>query len=254
VIDPLPVLGTVKLEGAVLRASLFGGVSRARLDGRPLVVHTRPVRDVTKALTSFASWLRVPRHPNVVRALGVGSFGPAGVYVAFEDFTEPSIVHSRLPIEDALRLFDQVCDALIAAHEEGLVHGQLNRRCLLGSKDDVRIEGFGFAAVQFSGLSLEQNYTEATLAPEIVYQGMQPTPRSDVYGIASALTEAIIPKGAAASRRYGPGARKPLRDLLAHAPPWLDAALERALAEKPEDRFASVAELRKALRQKSADR
>ena len=99
----------------------------------------------------------------------------------------------RLPWQRAVRFLIQVCDALIEAHKEGVVHRDLKPDNVMisnrgGEKDFVTVLDFGIAKV-LEGADT-QNLTAAGMllgspaymSPEQV-KGIQVTPASDIYSL-----------------------------------------------------------------------
>jgi serine/threonine-protein kinase len=148
----------------------------------------------------------------------------------------------------ALALEHDVLRALAAAHDAGLVHGDVSLDNVMVTRDGVaKVTGFGIA--QAFGPDAEA----ACLAPEQA-AGELVTPAADLYGAGCVLyamltgqppvgTDAVV--GVAAQRRdEAPAAPSALR---AGLPPAVDALVLKALEKRPEDRFASAREMLGAL-------
>jgi hypothetical protein len=165
-----------------------------------------------------------------------------------------------LPLPRALRIFDQILDALDAAHTCGVVHGDIKSDNIMV---DARVDGDGVTLVDFGLAQLdsavrEPGFVAGTpeyLAPELVL-GEAPTAASDQYAAGVLLYELLtgappfaLGSSSAILRRHlseavvPPSRRRPDRGI----PAAIDRIALRALAKDPADRFASVRELRGAL-------
>ena len=164
--------------------------------------------------------------------------------------------------ERALELLSPVASALDAAHAAGLVHRDVKPGNILvderpGRPDHVYLADFGLSKGAVAGISLATGNVVGTpsyAAPEQV-QGHDVDGRADQYALACVAFELLT--GRAPYERD-----QPLAVLLAHlsaSPPSLagrrpglpvtaDTVLTRALAKRPEQRYASCREFTDALR------
>lgn len=118
--------------------------------------------------------------------------------------------------------------ALSAVHAAELVHGRLTPRDVAVVAGRIKIAGAGlFSGIDAAVFAGDGRY----LAPEVI-AGRPATPRSDVYGMAAVIADA-------AACGVGEGARRRLVD----RQPALWAVLSPALADEPERRPESAAEL-----------
>lgn len=178
-------------------------------------------------------------HPNVVTvhdvlkrpgaSLLITEYAEGGSLATLRDEAGP------LPPARVLELLDGVLSGLEAVHAKDIVHGDLKpSNILLDEKGIPKIADFGSSRVMDSGTWSEggrrQAGTPNYMAPE-VRSGEQPSVQSDVYSVA-VLSEEL--------------AREPFAD-------GIQDVLDRAKARSPEDRWASVTELRQALRAHTAD-
>jgi serine/threonine protein kinase len=99
-------------------------------------------------------------HPNIAAIYGVEDSGrtPALVMELVEGPTlGDRIRQGPIPIEDALRIAKQICDALEYAHEHGIVHRDLKPANVKVTSDDaVKVLDFGLAkAMEDDAASLD---------------------------------------------------------------------------------------------------
>jgi hypothetical protein len=167
---------------------------------------------------------------------------------------------------DVLCLGVALCDALVHAHAQGVIHRDVKPSNVMVPDDPAQGAGiakltdFGVAHVAGGELLTRTGDVVGTLAymaPEQA-EGAHVTPAADLYSLALVLYEglsgdnpvrALTP--AATARRLGrplPALARRRRDL----PPELCAALDRALQVEPEERGA-IADLRRALSESMPD-
>jgi hypothetical protein len=172
----------------------------------------------------------------------------------------------QLPLDMALSIGIQVCEAVAAAHAVGLVHRDIKPANILICEEPpfvvesplIKVTDFGVARmVDTAGSDLTHTGmlvgTAAYLAPEQV-EGRSGDARSDVYSVGVVLHEMIagIPPyqgetELATALQHLNASPPALRERRAGVPPALEAIVSLALSRKPEDRFASALELRSAL-------
>src|SRR5919112_4489421 len=171
----------------------------------------------------------------------------------------------QLGIEEALTITKQVASALDYAHREGLVHRDIKPENILIQEGEALLADFGIALavkeaggnrLTQTGLSLG---TPQYMSPEQATGDRGIDARSDVYSLASVLYEMLAGEppvtGASAQSMIAKlMTEKPthLRVLRDTVPPSVDAAVEKALAKTPADRFTSAGEFAKALDAKGA--
>ena len=166
--------------------------------------------------------------------------------------------------ERALELLSPVASALDAAHAAGLVHRDVKPGNILvderpGRPDHVYLADFGLSKGAVAGISLTGDGnpvgTPGYSAPEQV-QGQDVDGRADQYALACVAFELL-------TERVPYERDQPLAVLLAHLsaqPPSLaarrpgmpataDRVIARALAKRPEQRYASCRDFTDALRQ-----
>ena len=209
------------------------------------------------------------QHPGIVPVLDSGTVpGPGGLtlpwyamaYVAGESLRARLERERQLPIEDALRIAEDVSEALSAAHREGIVHRDIKPENLLltGGRCCVADFGIARALAETGGDKLTSTGmaigTPAYMSPEQATADVVDA-RTDQYSLATVLYEMLAgeppftgPTSHAIMARRMSGPPRPIRPVRPSVPGEVEAALQRALALVPADRFADVARFTRALR------
>jgi serine/threonine protein kinase len=190
-------------------------------------------------------------HPNIVTVFDVADDGPWS-FVVMEYVDGPDLairVRDRGPLDPdgVARVGRDIAAALDAAHRHGILHRDVKpQNILLGPGAQARLTDFGSARLsgqvtltQTGGLVGTVDYT----APEVL-AGARGDARAEAYALGLtlyfALTGSLPPRSAPRagpmpeSDGHRPGARR------AGVPDWLDAAIARATAADPDDRFPSL--------------
>ncbi len=212
------------------------------------------------------------QHPHILPLLDSGSAqGPDRAspylyyvmpYVAGETLRARLERERQLPLEDALRIAREVADALGAAHGLDIIHRDIKPENILLQGGHALVADFGIAlAVQQAG---SQRMTQTGLSlgtpqymsPEQAMGERTIDARSDLYALGAvtyemltgeppfsgATVQAVVAKVLAAE----PERPTLLRKMI---PPHVEAAVLRALAKLPADRWGSAAEFAAALSQ-----
>ncbi|HUL70002.1 MAG TPA: protein kinase [Gemmatimonadales bacterium] len=214
------------------------------------------------------------RHPHIVPLYdsGVVEVGTAGgcpyyvmPYITGESLRDRLTREKRLPVGDALRIAQEVAEALASAHKSQIVHRDIKPENILLEDAHAVVTDFGIArAISVAG---EANLTgvgltigtPAYMSPEQVSGEIEVDGRTDIYSLGCMLFEMLTgelpfpgpsPQAMMIQRSSEPP--RPIRSLWPEVPVALESALNRALARKPEDRFATATEVIEALRETSA--
>ncbi|MFL6215926.1 MAG: protein kinase domain-containing protein [Blastocatellia bacterium] len=197
------------------------------------------------------------RHPNIIRRLGHGTAadleGTAFHYLVLEYMPGGDLLglcrHHPLALDDTLRYFQQVCEALAFAHSCGVIHRDLKPQNLLLSADKkvIKIADFGVAKMTHDtsdeitrvGTNVYAPPEHHPDAPDHMRERL--TPAADIYSLAKTVYTVMT---GLAPRRFS---RQPISELPAAlmAEEWgqgLRALLNRATQDRPGERYQSVQE------------
>lgn len=230
-------------------AHVFLGRDR-RLD-RPVAIKVlRPELATARGAERFlreARTLARLSHPNLLPVHDVGE--AAGLHYMVLALADGPTLGERLeagPLdpEAAQRLGRELLAALAAVHAGGVVHRDVKPSNVFVTEGRTVLGDFGVAAGDPSdGEPLtrtgETVGTLGYLAPEVAAGG-DASPRSDVYAAGLVLYEAVT------GRRWST-ADDPADRRLSEVPAGIRDAVERALARRPEDRWADAGAFREGL-------
>ena len=105
-------------------------------------------------------------HPNICHIYDVGPN-----YLVME-FVEGEAPQGPLPLEEALRIARQICDALEAAHEKGITHRDLKPANIKIKPDGtVKVLDFGLAKID-AGSAVSQSENSPTLSMAATQMGV----------------------------------------------------------------------------------
>ena len=181
-------------------------------------------------------------------------------YVEGESLRERLDRDGTLPVEDAVRLTDDVAAALSYAHDHGIVHRDVKPENIMLTGGRAVVADFGIARAlqvaggeRLTGTGLAIG-TPAYMSPEQAMGLEEVDARSDVYSLGCVVYEMVGGRA--------PFEGTPPQALLAmHAvdtvpglrasdpaiPVYVERAVERALAKSPADRFQSASAFAEAL-------
>ncbi len=162
----------------------------------------------------------------------------------------------QLPVGDALRIAREVADALSYAHSCNVVHRDIKPANILLDAGHALVADFGIARAMGAGESSTGHIvgTPTYMSPEQV-EGLEHLDgRSDIYSLGGVLFEMLVGEppfrgstvmAVIANRLSGPvPSPRAFRELVPEA---VDAAVRKAMATLPADRYTSAAQFAEAL-------
>lgn len=181
-------------------------------------------------------------------------------YVEGESLRERLARETRLPVDDAIRIADQVSSALAYAHERGVVHRDIKPENILLTGDRAVVADFGIArALAAAGRGrLTQTGTSigtcAYMSPEQAGGAGAVDGRADVYSLGCVMYELVAGRvpfdgstHVAVLVQHSTTPPPRLRSSDPGVPLFLERAVLRAMAKDPGDRFATASEFAEAL-------
>jgi len=172
-------------------------------------------------------------HPHVVPVFEVGDDYLVSAYVDGPNLAR--LLHTPIEPAEALRIARQIADALIHAHDRGVVHRDVKpSNILIDGQRNAYLADFGLA--QLLGEDDESAHAAGTpmfMAPEQRRRGLV-GPAVDQYALGRTMLEMLVGSRVPVQRDAA------LAELPAHLPRTLLAAVSRATAADPVDRFPSM--------------
>ncbi len=174
-------------------------------------------------------------------------------YVRGESLRSRLAREKQLPVAEAVRITQQVAGALDYAHRQGVVHRDVKPENILLHEGEAVVADFGIAlALEAAGGGARLTATGISIgtpeymSPEQAEGSRELDARSDVYALGAVLYEML----AGEPPHTGPTAQAIIAKLLTQAPTGLlvvrgdvprgvAAAVAKALAKVPADRFRS---------------
>ncbi len=230
--------------------------------GRSVAIKTIRIRDINdtrhrdklrERLFREARSAGVLSHPNIVTIYDMDEVeGLAYIAMAYVNGpTLEKILSSDAPLSGAnmLRILRQTASGLDYAHGRGIVHRDVKPANIMTDEDGaVKITDFGIAKITAAGNMTETRTVVGTpnyMSPEQV-QGMTVDGRSDQFSLAVIAYEILTGERPFQGEQLSTVVYRIVADQPAAAhlinptlTPQIDAVLRRALAKKPDDRFAS---------------
>jgi eukaryotic-like serine/threonine-protein kinase len=206
-------------------------------------------------------------HPHILPLYDSGEAAGLLFYVmpnmAGRSLRERLNAERQLPLDEALRIASEVASALDYAHRHHVVHRDIKPENILLHEGAAMVADFGIGkALGSDGSSITETGllvgTPTYMSPEQASGERQIDGRADIYSLGCMLYEMLAGEppftGSSAqailTRRLTSAA--PRISSLRDVPPALDAALARALARTPADRFPTAAAFAAVLRDVSA--
>jgi serine/threonine protein kinase len=215
---------------------------------------TSGITDAAQRFAREAQILARLKHPRIVTVHDYGAL-PDSQYLVMEYVSGPTLrdlLRGGSLRGDAVRIADQICEAVEYAHAMGVMHRDLKPENVLFESvdrlDTLKVADFGISRlIGDTEPGFHQTQTGFVVgtpfyaAPEQMVSKQAVGTRADIYSIGVMLYEMLtdqLPRG-----------RFPAPSQLANVPAGIDAVVLRCLESDPERRYADVASLRVALNQ-----
>ncbi|HEX6107346.1 MAG TPA: serine/threonine-protein kinase [Gemmatimonadales bacterium] len=213
------------------------------------------------------------QHPHILTVLDSGAAAEqlwfTMPFVEGESLRDRLVRERQLPVEDAVRFAREAADALGYAHRQGVIHRDVKPENILLSEGHALVADFGIAraltggqADRGTGGQEETRLTETGMAvgtptymsPEQAAGERELDARTDVYALGVVLYEMLAgeppftgPTAQAVAARRLTGEAPSVRQHRPSVPAGVEQVVRRAMAAVPADRYASGAELARAL-------
>ena len=195
-------------------------------------------------------------HPNIVTVIDRGEHGERQFivfeYVEGENLKRLIERRGPAPVPTALELAVQIAAGLAFAHQQGLVHRDVKpQNVLLNGDGRAKVTDFGIAR----SLDMQQGMTQTGtvlgtsdyIAPEQA-QGQRVDEHTDVYSLGVVLYELLTREVPFPGENFVAVAMRHINeepplvgDKRPDVPPRIEAAVQKAMAKRPEDRFPTMA-------------
>ncbi len=211
----------------------------------------------------------VIKHPNVVETYRIGSTGAVNFMTM--ELVRGISMHELVALSGPVKwqmacdMFMQAALGLQAAHDKQIIHRDIKPANLLIESDGTtKLLDFGLALLKADGadeFSLSMIFghdclgTPDYIAPEQAQDSNAVDGRADIYSLGCtfyvALTGRVpFPEKANSAKIAAQRNRiaRPVRDIRPDIPEEVAAIVERMMAKRPEDRFATATEVAEVLR------
>jgi tetratricopeptide (TPR) repeat protein len=153
----------------------------------------------------------------------------------------------RLPSEKVADIGRQLCEAVAAAHAQGILHRDLKPANILVDDDgSVRITDFGIAVTRDQQVPNTGVGTPGYMAPEQLTSGAMVSERTDIYAVGLVLYELLVGRAAFELQRSAPVFARP-STIVRGVQPELERVVMAALSPDPNQRPRSAAEIAQRL-------
>ena len=211
---------------------------------RPELVRSAYVRE---QFLSEARTLALLRHPDIVEVYTVIE-SEHSLYLVFE-YVDGQTLETRLDIDgrilfsQAKEIFKHVCQGLSYAHSQDIIHCDLKPgNIMILDNQRAKVMDFGVARKSVDTQTGARTVagTPAYMAPEQQKGYMKK--QSDVYSLALCFYEALVGQVPWTVKGFDIATKKivPPSKLAPFIPPAVDALIEKALKEDPNERTQSV--------------
>ena len=227
--------------------------------------------DIKQRFEREAKTISSLNHPNICTLFDVGK--QDGLQYLVMEFIEGETLSEKIkrgPIlmKEFLEISIQIADALDKAHRQGLIHRDLKPGNIMLTKSGAKLLDFGLAKIQMENSAPGvQSITQTTpltgvgtllgtmqyMAPEQL-EGAEADTRSDIFAFGAVMYEM-----ATGAKAFGGGSQASLiasilkeeprsvSEISPLLPPILEQTISQCIAKDPEQRWQSVADLKRSL-------
>jgi len=197
-------------------------------------------------------------HQNIVAVYDRGKTKDGAYYIVMEyvsggNLKERILHEGSLSPPVAIAIALQVAQALLVAHEHGMVHRDIKpQNILLTESNDVKVTDFGIARAASAATVTQEGAILGSahyLSPEQAL-GHPVSPQSDLYSLGIVLYEMLtgeLPHDAETPvgivMKHVSGQLRPPREVNPEVPGEIDAVTVRLLARASKERYPNAAEL-----------
>jgi len=239
-----------------------------------LIPEQRSVPELRARLLREALALSTARHPGVVAALDAGETDDGTPYLVLELLEGRSLegilaVRRRIAAAEVAWVGIALCDALGAAHRQGIIHRDIKPSNVFVARNEqghevIKLFDFGVAHIPDDKNALTQDKNKLTQAGGLLGTPEYMAPeqllarpvdaRTDIYALGVTLYEClagVVPfegNFGEVLLKVSTQSLPPLRQKVPDIPADFAEAIEQALASEPHFRYADVESFAQALR------
>lgn len=258
--------------GAVYEGEQTLGTTKRKVAVKTLHPHLSRDEKIKARFEREVGTIAELEHPNTIQVYDFGA-NPEGILYIVMEFLQgkslADLLEKQGPMEPerVKRIMEQICGSLAEAHQRGIVHRDLKPDNVVlvergGKKDFVKVLDFGIAKRSKEEDKNEQKLTQQGMvlgtppymSPE-QFTGKPIDSRSDIYSLAVMGYEMLTGKlpfkadtaweWATQHMTQNPIPIESLAEGM-RAPETMRAAIRKALAKNPDDRFQTVTEFEQA--------
>jgi serine/threonine protein kinase len=208
--------------------------------------------DFTQRFKQEAQTMAAMNHPAIVSVYDFGETKDGLLYFIMEfvdgtDVQKMIQASGKLRGDYALAITAHVCDALAYAHSRGVIHRDIKpANIFINREGHVKVGDFGLAKMDDPSMTSGLTKTHMAvgtpdyLAPEVLKAGMVADHRADLYAVGVMLYQMLtgeVPRG-----MFKLPSQKGIG-----SDPRFDEIICNAMEPKPEDRYQSAMDVRRAL-------
>jgi len=272
-----PLLGTDVGRYRLARLLGEGGMGRVYMAVQPMIGSRVAIKlldetcarnpDLLERFFAEARAVNLIRHENIVGVIDLAQLADGRPYIVMEfidGLTLGDLVRSGpLPVGGVVQVMSEVLSALHAAHAIGIVHRDLKPdNIVVTGEGHAKVLDFGIAklAPSLGNAASPRTRTGALLgtpaymAPEQITGSGNIDPRTDIYAAGVVLFEAVTGRAPFQTETLFDLMKAHLeqqppmpRSLRPELPVEIEQIILRALAKRPEQRFANAAAMAIAL-------